>query len=68
MAAPKCMVRRERKWQEISAAELVPGDLIKLQTGDIVPADGRLIDVTRLEVDEAPLTGESDLIHKKPKP
>ncbi len=65
MAAPKCMVRRERKWQEISAAELVPGDLIKLQTGDIVPADGRLIEVTRLEVDEAPLTGESDLIHKK---
>ncbi|WP_321276754.1 HAD-IC family P-type ATPase [Thiomicrorhabdus indica] len=64
MASPKCWVRREDAWLEIPAAELVPGDVIKLETGTIVPADARLMDAVSLQVDEAALTGESDPVYK----
>ncbi len=54
----KARVRRDGHWQEISAAQLVPGDLVHLRIGDIVPAD---IDVRegQLKVDQSQLTGES---------
>ncbi|MDX1795516.1 MAG: cation-translocating P-type ATPase, partial [Hydrogenovibrio sp.] len=65
MAAPKCRVKREGEWQNLPASQLVPGDIIQLKTGDITPADCRLIEATQLKIDEAALTGESDLIQKQ---
>ena len=50
----------------VAATELVPGDVVLLLGGDIVPADARVIDAHRLAVDEAPLTGESDTQRKGP--
>ncbi|MDA7427143.1 HAD-IC family P-type ATPase [Primorskyibacter aestuariivivens] len=51
---------RDGRPQEIAAAELVPGDVIVLNEGDRVPADGRLIEAKELKVDNASLTGESE--------
>lgn len=56
---PSCTVRRNGMERRISASELVPGDLILLQTGDRIPADARLIRAQDLTADEAVLTGES---------
>ncbi len=55
--ALKARVLRENKWSEISAKELVPGDIIHIGAGDIVPADSKLMD--EISVDESALTGES---------
>jgi P-type Ca2+ transporter type 2C len=52
-------VRRDGRPAEISAGQLVPGDIVALEAGDIVPADGRLLKAATLEVDESALTGES---------
>lgn len=52
-------VLRNGKAQELPVAELVPGDIIKLNAGDLVPADGRLLDAKDLHVRESALTGES---------
>lgn len=65
MAAPKCRVKRGGHWQELPASQLVPGDFIQLTAGNIVPADARLFKVTRLEIDESTLTGESEAVSKK---
>jgi H+-transporting ATPase len=51
-------VRRDGRWQTIPAAELVPGDVVRLRVGDIVPADIQLI-AGRMQVDQSQLTGES---------
>jgi Ca2+-transporting ATPase len=64
MAAPTARVRREGAWREISAAELVPGDVVELEAGSIVPADLRLLEVARLRHEEAALTGESQPVDK----
>jgi Ca2+-transporting ATPase len=56
---PTAMVRRGGADREIAAAELVPGDLVLLDAGRRVPADGRVIEAQRLLVDESALTGES---------
>src|SRR5512136_3120857 len=58
MVAPAADVIRDGKIGSILAAELVPGDIIYLEAGDKVPADGRIIEETAFEVIEAPLTGE----------
>jgi P-type Ca2+ transporter type 2C len=50
---------------EINAEELVPGDLVFLEAGDMVPADGRILRASQLQVDEAALTGESLPVEKK---
>lgn len=63
--AKKALVLREGKFQEIEAHLLVPGDIIKLKIGDIVPADAQLIDGKYLEVDQSSLTGESMPVDKK---
>ncbi len=59
MAAPNARVLREGIEQKIPTKELVPGDIILIDAGDLVPADARLIEVSSLELDEAALTGES---------
>jgi len=52
-------VKRDGAWVTASARELVPGDVIRLRLGDIVPADARLLDGDEIEVDQSALTGES---------
>ncbi|MEA2056591.1 MAG: HAD-IC family P-type ATPase, partial [Patescibacteria group bacterium] len=58
------VVLRNNKEREISAKDLVPGDVIFLSEGDRIPADARLLESYRLEVDESMLTGESTPTHK----
>ena len=64
MAVPRVRVRRDGKPQDISARELVPGDVVILETGNIVPADGRVLQSVNLRVEEAALTGESEPVEK----
>ncbi len=64
MAAPMARVRREGKESDIDASELVAGDIIILDAGDRVPADGRLFSSYGMIVDESPLTGESEATEK----
>jgi H+-transporting ATPase len=52
-------VRRDGKWTTVPARELVPGDVIRLRIGDIIPADARLLQGDSVEVDQSALTGES---------
>jgi Ca2+-transporting ATPase len=59
MVVTKASVRRERRKQQVPSVELVPGDIVLLQSGDKVPADLRLYHVRNLQVDESMLTGES---------
>jgi H+-transporting ATPase len=56
---------RDGKWQEVPAAELVPGDVIRLRLGDIIPADVKLVEGDFLSVDQSALTGESLPASKK---
>ena len=57
--AIKARVKRDGKWITPAARELVPGDVIRLRLGDIVPADARLLEGDEVSVDQAALTGES---------
>ena len=57
--AVKARVQRDGKWVTPAARELVPGDVIRLRLGDIVPADARLLEGDPVEVDQSALTGES---------
>ena len=57
-------VLRDGKVQQISKNELLPGDIVYIETGDMVPADGRLIESVNLKVREDMLTGESDDVSK----
>ncbi len=61
--ALKARVLRDDKWQEVSAKELVPGDIIHIGSGDIIPADAKIID--DISADESALTGESLPVDKK---
>ena len=64
MLSPKALVLRDGHRREIPAEQLVPGDIVQLQSGDRVPADLRLLRVRDLRVDEAVLTGESVPVDK----
>ncbi|MEK6946600.1 MAG: cation-translocating P-type ATPase [Nanoarchaeota archaeon] len=64
LASLMATVLRDGQKKEIDAKELVPGDVIVLQTGDKVPADARLIEVFNLQTQEAALTGESQAVKK----
>ncbi len=64
MSEPYCKVLRDGVLKKIKTEELVVGDVVVLEAGDIVPADGRLIDVAKLKVEESALTGESLPVNK----
>jgi len=64
MTAPTAKVLRGGKKVSIPSKEIVPGDIVLLDAGDRVPADGRLFDAASLKTDEAPLTGESTPVEK----
>uniref|UniRef100_A0A453H3Q0 Plasma membrane ATPase n=1 Tax=Aegilops tauschii subsp. strangulata TaxID=200361 RepID=A0A453H3Q0_AEGTS len=57
--APKAKVLRDGRWTEEEAAVLVPGDIVSIKLGDIIPADARLLDGDPLKIDQSALTGES---------
>src|SRR5208283_82211 len=59
-------VKRDGKWTDPPARELVPGDVIRMKLGDIVPADARLLPGDPVEVDQSALTGESLPVTRKP--
>jgi H+-transporting ATPase len=63
--AIKARVKRDGKWVTPTARELVPGDVIRLRLGDIVPADARLLEGDPVEVDQSALTGESLPVTRK---
>ncbi|MBN1680103.1 MAG: cation-translocating P-type ATPase [Anaerolineae bacterium] len=64
MQTPQVRVRRGGHVQTVSAIDLVPGDIVLLEAGDRVPADGRLIEAVNLHIDESALTGESLAVEK----
>ena len=64
MSSPEATVLRDGKRTKIKAEELVPGDIVILETGDIIPADMRLLDSRNLQIDESSLTGESVAVEK----
>jgi H+-transporting ATPase len=64
--AIKAKVKRDGKWTDSPAREVVPGDLIRVRLGDIVPADARLLAGDPVEVDQSALTGESLPAERKP--
>ncbi|KAK7354401.1 hypothetical protein VNO80_19862 [Phaseolus coccineus] len=64
--APKTKVLRDGKWGEEEASILVPGDVISIKLGDIVPADARLLEGDPLKIDQAALTGESLPVTRNP--
>ncbi|MER3522291.1 MAG: hypothetical protein C4317_09105 [Acidimicrobiia bacterium] len=61
---PRATVLRNGRFTEILATEIVRGDVVSVKEGDIVPADGRVIETRQLSVDESPLTGESFPVEK----
>jgi magnesium-transporting ATPase (P-type) len=60
--------RRDGEWAEVEADDLVPGDIVRLKSGDRVPADLRLIEATNLRIEESALTGESVPTEKNSEP
>jgi P-type Ca2+ transporter type 2C len=66
LAVSTVRVRRDDRVQEISARELVPGDIVLLETGNLIAADYRLLESVNLRIQEASLTGESEPIDKSP--
>uniref|UniRef100_A0A803LIF3 Plasma membrane ATPase n=1 Tax=Chenopodium quinoa TaxID=63459 RepID=A0A803LIF3_CHEQI len=64
--APKAKVLRDGEWNEDDATRLVPGDIISIKLGDIVPADARLLNGDPLKIDQSALTGESLPVTKHP--
>lgn len=68
LAAPTALVWRDGNLVELPARDLVPGDIVLLQAGAKVPADGRLLEAVNLQVEEAALTGESLPVLKQTEP
>jgi Ca2+-transporting ATPase len=68
LQVPQATVMRGGSVQRIPASELVPGDVVHVEAGDIVPADGRVLTSATLEAQEAALTGESAPVGKDPAP
>ena len=63
--ALNAVVKRDGDWKKVPASEVIPGDVMRLRLGDIVPADSKLIEGDPVEVDQSALTGESlPVIHK----
>jgi Ca2+-transporting ATPase len=68
LAVPLVRVRRGGELQELSAKELVPGDVVLLEAGNAIPADLRLVESVNLRIQEAALTGESEPVEKQDEP
>ena len=66
LAAPNALVARDGETRSVPGVALVPGDVVLLRAGDLVPADARLIDAQMLKIEEAALTGESAAVSKSP--
>lgn len=64
MSSPKALVKRQGQTKEIDSTELVPGDIVILDAGRIIPADLRLLETVNLQIEESSLTGESLPVHK----
>ncbi|XP_017244653.1 ATPase 8, plasma membrane-type [Daucus carota subsp. sativus] len=64
--APKTKILRDGKWSEQEASILVPGDIVSVKLGDIIPADARLLEGDPLKIDQSALTGESLPVTKNP--
>ncbi len=64
LAVPRVRVRRQGSWQTVGAQSLVPGDIIAIEAGNLIPADCRVMDSASLRVQEASLTGESEPVDK----
>lgn len=65
LSAAPAKVIRDRQLEEIQSDDIVPGDLIFVEAGDLVPADGRIVKLSQLQSDESPLTGESIPVEKQ---
>ena len=65
LSVPNVRVLRDRTLKEISARDLVPGDIIQLEAGNVLPADVRLLEAVNLRIQEAALTGESEPVEKQ---
>jgi magnesium-transporting ATPase (P-type) len=63
---PRARVKRDSRWHTINSRNLVPGDIIRVETGDAVPADLRILSSHNLIVNETALTGESVPVRKSP--
>jgi len=68
MTAPTARLQREGHASEVSAASLVPGDVVAVEAGDIVPGDARVLAARSLRVDESTLTGEAEPVGKSEQP
>ena len=64
LQVPRARVRRSGQVEEVDSTTLVPGDIVLIEAGDVVPADGRIVSSATLEVQEAALTGESAPVAK----
>ena len=65
LSAPKAKVLRDGIKQEIASKDIVPGDILLLEAGDMIVADGRIIENFSLQVNESSLTGESTNVDKE---
>lgn len=68
LASPEATVLRDGVWRDIQASRLVPGDIVLLSSGDRIAADVRLLQTSRLQVEESALTGESVPVEKHDRP
>jgi Ca2+-transporting ATPase len=66
LQVPQARVRRSGRVEQLESTKLVPGDVVLVEAGDVVPADGRILSSATLEVQEAALTGESAPVPKNP--
>jgi len=66
LASPRARVIRGGQHMEIESPEVVPGDIVEIDTGDFIPADVRIIEAANLQIEEAALTGESVPVNKDP--
>ncbi|MFN2188992.1 MAG: cation-translocating P-type ATPase, partial [Candidatus Promineifilaceae bacterium] len=64
LAVPTVRVRRDGEMYELPSTALVPGDIVRLEAGNVVPADGRIIENINMKAQEAALTGESEPVQK----
>lgn len=68
LSAPQMNVLRDREWKKVLSSQIVPGDIVKVSSGDRIGADLRLIETSGLRIEESSLTGESVPVHKHERP